>query len=95
MSVLSGVEMHGWLVAGLYAVAGFVAGALFFSSLARNLRGLVDGGPVWQLAGGVVWRFGVTGTVLVLAARTGAAALLAAFAGWMLARAWRLRVELR
>ena len=77
------------------ALAGLMFGLLYFATLKRSVTLLVDGkgwlGPVALTLG----RIAAAVALLVVAAKLGAAPLLAAFIGFLLARALTLRAERR
>jgi len=79
----------------LMAVAGVVLGLVYFASLKRSVTMFVGGkgwlGPVVLTLG----RIGAAVALLYLAAKLGAASLLAAFIGFLMARALALRAERR
>ncbi|MDB5972263.1 MAG: N-ATPase, AtpR subunit [Hydrocarboniphaga sp.] len=77
----------------MFVALGMAAGALHFASLARGTRELVCGESAWAPIALLLLRFVVTGTLLYVAARLGALALIAALAGWLVARSWRLHAE--
>lgn len=79
----------------LAGLLGFLTGALHFASLATSVRAVRDGRPSWRVAALLPLRLVLSGSVLAIAAYAGLAPLAAALAGWMLARAWRLRAEKR
>jgi hypothetical protein len=77
----------------LMAAAGLASGLMYFASLKRSVNLLVIGkgwlGPVVLALG----RITAAVACLFVAAKLGAAPLLAAFIGFMLARALALRAE--
>ena len=79
----------------LMAVAGLAFGCVYFASLKRSVSLFVSGkgwfGPV-ALAFG---RIGAAVGFLFVAAKLGAAPLLTAFVGFLMARALALRAEKR
>ena len=79
----------------LVAISGLVLGLLYFAALKRSV-GLLVGGKGWlgPLAL-TLGRIGAAVAVLFVAARFGAAPLLAAFIGFLTARAVALRAERR
>jgi hypothetical protein len=82
-------------LAAVMAISGLVLGLLYFAALKRSV-GLLVGGRcrLWPLAL-TLGRIGAAGAVLFVAARFGAAPLLAAFIGFLAARAVALRAERR
>ncbi len=82
------------VLAGI-GLAGFVVGLLYFATVQRTAV-LFAAGRGWLAPVALtVGRIGAAATFLALAARLGAAPLLAAFAGFLLARAVALRVARR
>jgi len=79
----------------LMAVAGLAFGWVYFASLRRSVSMFVGGkgwlGPVFLTFG----RIGAAVGFLFVAAKLGAAPLLAAFIGFLMARALALRAERR
>jgi hypothetical protein len=79
----------------LMAVAGIAFGCVYFASLKRSVTLLVGGkgwlGPPALTLG----RIGAAVAFLFVAAKLGAAPLLAAFIGFLMARALALRAERR
>lgn len=88
--------MMAWFIAAGFALLGLGAGWLHFAGLARNVAQLTGGldsiGRTLALA---FLRFGVSATVMLAAVQFGAATLIAALAGWLLARTLRLRAVKR
>lgn len=80
-------------IAALLALAGVLVGMAYFAALRRFATLMVTGsgwrGPVAL----TLARFAGAGLFLYLAARLGAAPLLAALAGFLVARALSLRLE--
>jgi len=76
-------------------LAGFVSGRLYFAALKRSVMLFVGGkgwlGPLALTLG----RFAAAIAFLSVAAKLGAAPLLAAFIGFLIARAVALRAEMR
>jgi len=79
----------------LMAIAGLAFGFVYFASLKRSVSLFVGGkgwfGPLVLTLG----RIGAAVAFLFVAAKLGAAALLAAFVGFLMARALALRAERR
>ena len=76
-------------------VAGIALGLLYFASLKRSVTMFV-GGKSWLAALALtLGRIGAAVVLLYLAAKLGAASLLAAFIGFLMARALALRAEKR
>jgi hypothetical protein len=76
-------------------LAGFLSGLLYFAAVQRTAI-LFAAGRGWLAPVTLtIARIGLAATFLALAARLGAAPLLAAFAGFMLARAVALRTARR
>lgn len=74
----------------LFGVLGVIVGMIHLALLGKDVRLLVQaGGPVRAIGWRLV-RLGLTGILLVWASRGGAAPLLAAAAGILLARQWVL-----
>ena len=77
------------------AVAGLAFGWVYFASLKHSVALFVGGkgwlGPLALTLG----RIGAAGAFLLVAAKLGAAPLLAAFIGFLMARALALRAERR
>ncbi len=74
------------------AVAGLLAGGLFFLAMRRNAELYLSGGPSWRPAMLHLIRLLLLGALLVAAVRVGGgAALLGTFAGILAARAAALR----
>ena len=71
--------------------AGVAVGVIFFLALRRGARTLVEGGPVTTAFALTLGRFGLVGALLFLAARAGAAPLLAASVGVFVGRFLVLR----
>jgi F1F0 ATPase subunit 2 len=69
-----------------YATAGIVAGTLYFVCVWWNARMLAAGGGTWITILTLLGRILVLGCVLTLAARQGAAPLLAMALGVFIAR---------
>jgi F1F0 ATPase subunit 2 len=79
----------------LFGALGVALGAAYFGGLYWNVRLLAaGGGGPWPVAL-VGLRFALAAVVLWLAARHGASALLAAFAGFLVARLITLRIARR
>lgn len=75
----------------VFAALGLLLGALHFAGLRWNSRLFTNGAPLWQPVLLQLLRLALTAAALLLCARFGALALLAALAGLLLARAWWLR----
>ena len=79
----------------MIALAGFIFGLLYFAALKRSVALFVGGegwfGPLVLTLG----RIGAAAGFLMLAAKLGAAPLLAAFVGFLLARTVALRAVVR
>lgn len=79
----------------IMAVAGLMFGLAYFMALKRSVALFVGGkgwlGPLALTLG----RIGAAGGFLFVAAKLGAAPLLAAFVGFLMARALALRAERR
>jgi hypothetical protein len=82
------------LVAGMI-ISGFAFGLLYFATLKRAAALLASGGGWMGPFGLTLGRIGAAVIFLLFAARLGAAALLAAFLGFLLARMLALRAERR
>ena len=79
----------------LMAFAGLALGLVYFASLKRSVTLLV-GGKSWLTALALtLGRIGAVVALLYLAAKLGAAPLLAAFIGFLMARVLALRAERR
>lgn len=79
----------------LMAVAGVIFGFLYFASLKRSVT-LFIGGKGWLSSLALtLGRMGAAAAFLIVAAKLGAAPLLAAFIGFLIARALALRAERR
>ena len=89
---------HEALVANLslaitMTVFGFVSGLAYFAALRRTVA-VFAAGRGWLIPAGLtLGRIGVAIAVLALAAKIGAAALLATFIGFLVARAVALRAR--
>ncbi len=77
------------------ALAGFVFGLLYFAAVQRTAILFAAGRGWFAPVALTIARIGLAATFLALAARLGAAPLLTAFAGFMLARALALRLARR
>ncbi len=88
---------HTWLthpeLTALMALAGVLAGMLYFAALRRCSVLLVSGAGWLAPLALTLGRIGGAVLFLLLAARLGAAPLLAALAGILVARALSLRLE--
>jgi len=87
--------VHSAEVALLAASAGFAFGLLYFAALKRCVVVFVAGRSLLAPLGLTLVRFGAAVVCLGLAAQLGAAALLAAFVGFLLARTLVLRLARR
>ncbi len=82
----------------LYAaigLAGFVFGLVYFAAVQRSATLFAAGSGWLAPAALTIARIAAATTLLALAAKLGAASLLAAFAGFLLARAVALRAASR
>jgi len=73
-------------------LAGFVLGLLYFAAVQRTAILFAAGRGWFAPVALTVGRIGVAAALLALAARLGASPLLAAFSGFILARAVALRL---
>ena len=90
-----GMSMAAALPVTAMACAGVLVGLAYFAALRRTSI-LVAAGAAWRgPAALTVSRIGGAAVFLALAARLGAAALLAAFFGFLVARALALRAARR
>lgn len=87
--------VHTAEVAMLAASAGFAFGLLYFAALKRSVAMFADARGVLAPLGLTLARFAAAVVLLGLAAQLGAAALLAAFVGFLLARNLALRLARR
>lgn len=79
------------VLSAAFGLAGFVFGLLYFAAVQRTTS-LFAAGRGWLVPVALtIARIAAAATFLALAARLGAAPLLAAFAGFLLARAAALR----
>lgn len=76
---------------GGYAVLGAAMAGLHLGLLRLNTRLYLDGGPWWQPAALHLGRMAVTIAGFALVATAGAGAVLAAFGGFLVARATLIR----
>jgi hypothetical protein len=83
------------LLAMAMAAAGFAFGLAYFWALRRSVAALATGNGWWRPAAFTLGRIAAALIFLVLAAKLGTAALLAAFAGFLAARAAALRAARR
>jgi F1F0 ATPase subunit 2 len=74
------------LTLALYGIAGIVAGTLYFLCVWWNARLLARRGGAWITILALLGRISVLGCVLTIAARQGAAPLLAMALGFFIAR---------
>jgi len=79
----------------LYLAAGVAVGTIFFRALRWSARMLVEGGAASTALALALGRFLLMGALLTLAAREGAAPLLAASAGVLVGRFLVLRATER
>lgn len=82
-------------LAAAMAAAGFVFGLAYFAALRQSVAALAAGADWWRPAALTLGRIAAALVFLVLAAKLGAAALLAALAGFLAARAAALRAARR
>lgn len=87
--------VHTAEVATLAASAGFAFGLLYFAVLKRSVAVLAGASGLVVPLGLTLARFAAATVFLGLAAQLGAAALLAAFVGFLLARSFALRTARR
>lgn len=80
------------LVAAM-AAAGFAFGLAYFAALRRSVAWLAAGSGWWRPAALTLGRIAAALVFLVLAAKLGAPALIAAFIGFLAARAAALRAR--
>ncbi|MGE5148305.1 MAG: ATP synthase subunit I [Candidatus Eiseniibacteriota bacterium] len=78
----------------LFGALGLGLGAVYFGGLYWNVRLFISGGGLWPVAL-IGLRFALAGVVFWLAARHGAPALLAAFAGFLVMRVVLLQLARR
>lgn len=79
----------------MMAIAGCVFGWHYFAMLKRSVTLFVGGKGRRGVLALTLGRMGAAATFLFIAAKLGAASLLAAFTGFLLARALALRAERR
>ena len=79
----------------MMALAGFTLGLAYFAALKRSVALFVGRKGWFGLLALTLGRIGATAGFLFVAARLGAAPLLAAFIGFLMARALALRAERR
>ena len=75
-----------WPLAALAGAAGILFGWLYFAVLARALRNQLEGGPLGRSLGLLALRIALAVGLFLAAARLGAAPLIAALLGFLLAR---------
>jgi N-ATPase, AtpR subunit len=75
------------------AVAGIVFGLVYFATLKLSVTLFVAGKGWFGPTALTLGRIGAAVALLYVAAKLGAAPLLAAFIGFLMARAWALRAE--
>jgi len=83
------------MLASISAIGGFVLGLAYFASLRRGVAMLISGDGWWRAMVATLLRIGVAAAGFVLAAMFGAAALLGALAGFLLARGLSVRAARR
>lgn len=79
----------------LMALAGLAFGLVYFATLKRSVTLFVEGKSWLRLLALTLGRIGAAVAFLYVAAKLGAAPLLAAFIGFLMARALALRAERR
>jgi len=79
----------------MMALAGFALGLVYFAALRRSVALFVGRKRWFGLLALTLGRIGAAAGPLFVAAKLGAATLLAAFIGFLMARALALRVERR
>ena len=79
----------------MMALAGFALGLAYFAALKRSVALFVGGKGWFGLLALTLGRIGAAAGSLFVAAKLGAAPLLAAFIGFLMARALALRAERR
>ena len=77
------------------ALAGGVFGWLYFRAMRHTVQRLVAGASAGAVAGLTLVRIAIAGLLALFLARWGAAMLLAAFAGFLIARTVMLRAARR
>lgn len=82
-------------LAVVMAIAGCLFGWQYFAMLKRSVKLFVGGHGRRGLLAHTLGRMGIAAAFLFVAAKLGAASLLAAFTGFLFARALALRAERR
>ncbi len=84
-----------WPTVPLLAIAGFVLGIAYFASLRRGVRLSVERRAWWGYGPSALIRIAAAALFFTLAVRWGAPALLAALAGFLVARHLAVRAARR
>jgi len=84
-----------WPAGPLLATAGLILGVAYFGSLRRSVRLSIEQHAWWRYMVAALTRIVAAALFFTLAVRWGAAALLAAFAGFLVARLLAVRAARR